>query len=115
MITITQAIDTYVKKTPFLEEGLTRNIINLTALARMIRPEIENLTHKQVTEAAIVMALKRHFGSTPAIKVAELAQEELYQLRNVTVRSNLVEYALKTDQRLSELFKDLLMAAAEDR
>ncbi len=116
MITISHAIDNYVKKAPFLEDGLTKNIINLTALARQIRPEIEELTHKPVTEAAIVMALKRRATEQEfATNVTNAAQEELYQLRNVTVRSNLIEYALKTDPRLSELFKSLLAAAAEDR
>lgn len=116
MITIAHAIDTYVKKTPFVEEGLALNILNLTAVARMIRPEIEELTHKEVTESAIVMALKRRESNMGVqSQVAAKAQEELYELRNVTVRSNLVEYALKTDQRLSGLFGDLVAAAAQDR
>jgi len=116
MITIAQALEDIVKTTPFIEDGLSRNILNLTAVARDIRPKIEEITKKETSDAAIVMALKRRSTKTSIQqRVADNALNELLLLRNVTVRSNLIEYAIKTDPRLGIIFSDLLQATTQDR
>lgn len=59
MITISEAIEQIIKSSSFLEEGIHLGIINYSGLARLIRPRIEEVTMKDVTEGAIVMSLKR--------------------------------------------------------
>jgi hypothetical protein len=58
MITVPEVVQDIIQKTPFLEEGLQKNIINLSSLARYIKPEVEERTFKEVGESAIVMALQ---------------------------------------------------------
>lgn len=59
MITIPEVVAELVSKKPFLEEGLSRGLINLSALARELQPQIEKRLYKNVQTGAIVMALKR--------------------------------------------------------
>ncbi|MBU4139561.1 MAG: hypothetical protein KJ729_06445, partial [Euryarchaeota archaeon] len=49
----------FPEKKPFLEEAINSGIINLSALARQILPEVRRETFKEVQEGAILMALKR--------------------------------------------------------
>ncbi len=59
MITINELLEQIILRTPFLEEGLSQGIINLSALSRKIRPQIEKELLKPVSASAILMALKR--------------------------------------------------------
>ena len=54
--TVTEEI---INRSPFLREAMTENLINISALARKILPEVEKGTGKTVKEGAIVMAIKR--------------------------------------------------------
>ena len=60
MKTIAEVVETEVKKLPFVEESMQDGLINLSSLARMIKPAIEDALMKEVNEGAIVMALKRY-------------------------------------------------------
>ena len=59
MITIPEIVEKIIKKSSFLEEGLSKKFINLSALSRIIKPEIEKELYKKVENGAIIMALKR--------------------------------------------------------
>ena len=59
MITIPEIVEKIVKGSPFLEEGLNKKIVNLSALARIIKPQIETALYKKIENGAIIMALKR--------------------------------------------------------
>lgn len=59
MKSISNAVEDIIKQSPILEELLSLNIINLSAYAREIKPAVEEITFKDTSEAAIVMALKR--------------------------------------------------------
>jgi hypothetical protein len=59
MLTINELLEQIILRTPFLEEGLSQGIINLSALSRKIRPQIEKQILKPVSASAILMALKR--------------------------------------------------------
>ena len=41
MIKVSEIVEKNIKKSPFLEEALSRGILNLSALARMIKPDVE--------------------------------------------------------------------------
>lgn len=105
MITLHQALDDIVKQSPFLEEGLSSGIINLSGLARRLKPLMEKRLYKKPTQAAMVMALKR---ITPRAKIKPRAINEFKHVINLTVRSNLTEYVFNNFAELISLQKQLL-------
>lgn len=88
-------------------------IINLSALARLIRPEIERELMKPVSESAILMALKRYSPKIPH-KSAEL-RKVLSKMGDMTVRSNLMEFTFKRGDTLLEKLKHLLQRIEQRR
>jgi len=59
MLTIAEAVAKIIRKSPHLEESLALGIINHSALARLIKPEVERESVKKVQLGAIVVALGR--------------------------------------------------------
>lgn len=113
MITIPDLTDEFVRKTPFLEEGLNMGILNLSAVARMIRPYIEKKTLKKVKTGAIVMALKR-------LRKKELQEHPVLSrisgnLGEITVRSKLMEFTFINSTTLSQNHEKLLKEISSSR
>ncbi len=89
MITIPQAVEDIISSTPYFEQGISKDLLNLSALARIIKPQIEKKLYKtKVSEAALIMALVR---LKPKIKKKTAIPKLFKQMRDITVRSNLVE------------------------
>ena len=59
MLTIPEVVEKLIKRSPFLSESLAQGIINISALARNIKPEIEKEVQKNIQTGALVMALNR--------------------------------------------------------
>ena len=59
MTTIPGAVEQVIKKKPFLESALIEGIVNISALSRKIKGEIEEELGKEVNDGAIIMALNR--------------------------------------------------------
>lgn len=59
MITVPQAVEKIIKRSRYLSEALSKDLINASSLARYIKPEVETLTYKEVTYGSVVMAVKR--------------------------------------------------------
>lgn len=59
MSSIGKVTEEIINRSPFLRESLTENLINVSALARKIKPEIEDLLKKPVKEGAVIMSIKR--------------------------------------------------------
>lgn len=107
MISINDALREIIQGYPFIEEGLSKGIINYSAFARTIRPQIEKRLYKPVTEGAIVMALKRISDKLAKQK----SNKTDTNLSDLTVRSNLSEYTFLTSatlpEKISELFNKI--------
>ena len=56
MLTIPNAVEEVIKKKPFLEGALVEGLVNLSALARQLKPEIEKKVGKEVNDSAVIMA-----------------------------------------------------------
>ena len=56
---ISDAVEEGIRKMPFVEEAMQSGLINYSSLARMLKPEVTEAAQKEVTEASILMALKR--------------------------------------------------------
>lgn len=59
MITVPEATKKIVMRSRYLAEAMSKGIINNSSLARYIKPELEELLIKPVSESAIIMALNR--------------------------------------------------------
>lgn len=106
MITISETVENIVRKSPFLEEALARGLINLSALAREIKPEIEKELMKKATEGAIVMALKRL-----SAKIKQVQKKEVHWFASspdLMVRSNLTEITIANSSTMLQKLRKLL-------
>lgn len=59
MSSIGKVTEEIINRSPFLREALTENLINVSALARKIKPEIEDHLKKPIKEGAVIMSIKR--------------------------------------------------------
>lgn len=59
MITVPEATKKIVMRSRYLSEAMSKGIINNSSLARYIKPEIEEMLLKDVSNSAIIMALNR--------------------------------------------------------
>jgi hypothetical protein len=60
MITITSRVEAHIKQWPLLKQGMDLGLINLSALARQLRPELETEIGERISDAAVMMALRRY-------------------------------------------------------
>lgn len=105
MITITEAVRKFIKDSPLVEEALSRGLINLSAFARELKPQIENELMKPVENGSIVMALKRisHRLDGTNQKVTRTIQAG----SELIVRSNLSEYTYISSETLANKYAAL--------
>lgn len=59
MIRISEAVEAIVEAHPALRFGFYHGLLNLTKVARFLKPSIEARTKKEVTDAAVLMNLSR--------------------------------------------------------
>lgn len=99
MLSIGKITEDIINRSPFLREAMTENLVNISALARKIKPEIEEVYGSEVKEGAIVMAIKR---MTPGlyhrlnIKIVNLMSD----LGDFLVRSNLEDFTFENSDSL---------------
>lgn len=106
MITVSEVVEDIVRRSPFLEEALSLGIINLSSLARQIKPEIEKELMKKVREGAIIMGLKRL--SVKIKKIHKKQRNFFPSPPDLMVRSNLVEITIPNSGILLSKQKRLL-------
>lgn len=91
MVTIAHLVEKIIEQKPFLQEGLSRGIINNAALAEELRPELERELKKKVKFSAVNMALRRlseklEHHCFPTVRFAPDT--------DIAIKSNLVEIIL---------------------
>jgi len=97
MILVSDVVADIVKQSPLLEEGLSRGLINVSALARDILPQVEQKTLKNVTEGAIVMALKR---LSTELTAQHHSAKVFQNMPDMMMRSNLFELTVRNSPTL---------------
>jgi len=109
MIRVADAVAEIIRKSPMLDEGLSRGLINISALARDIRPRVEKRVFKEVTEGAVVMALKR----LSATMLCTPGHEKIFtNMPDLMVRSNLFERTVSNSPSLLIKQRDLAALSA---
>lgn len=107
MMTIPNAVETIIKKKPFLESALIDGIVNLSALSRQIKPKLEDMLGKEVNDGAIIMALNRLVPKLEMISILKF-KSIMENIGDIIVRSNLVDYSYANSKSLHNCQADLL-------
>lgn len=107
MQTIPNAVEEVIKKKPFLEGALVEGLVNLSALARQIKGDIEKRVGKEVNDSAVIMALNR---LVPRLELmSQMKFKKVVQnIGDIIVRSNLADYAFANSPTLYERQAELL-------
>ena len=114
MKTISSVVEQYIKKKPFLQSALAQGIINLTALSRIVKPEIEEELGKDVRNGAIVMALKR-LSDDLEFRATHKIVKVLKNIGEITVRSNLTDYTFLNSETILAKQANLLEKVHENQ
>jgi len=112
--TIASCVQELLVARPFLEEALSRDIINYSALAKDLNQPISDLLRKPVKDGAIMMALRRY--TPPTSKKNELYLKQIFKdLGDITVRSNLTDFTFYNSKTLIHNHSKVLAEIDADR
>ncbi|MCE1168348.1 MAG: aspartate kinase [Sphingobacteriia bacterium] len=114
MKTISQIVDEILQREPFIWENLNDGLINASALARQIAPEVISVLGRDVNESAIMMAIRRAGVQTPLALQSRLKQFAK-RLGDMTMRSNLEDFTFKNSSTLASAQAMLLNEAVAFR
>jgi hypothetical protein len=112
MLSIGKITEDIINRSPFLREAMTENLVNISALARKIKPEIEEVYGSEIKEGAIVMAIKR---MTPGLyhrlnlKIVNIMGD----LGDFLVRSNLEDFTFENSESLKQKQAELIQLLEE--
>lgn len=113
MNSIGKITEDLINRSPFLREAMTDDLINISALARKLKPEIEEIVGKEVKEGAIVMAIKR---MTPGLyhRLNVKITNVMGDLGDFLVRSNLTDYTFENSESLKVKQSELVHEINKD-
>jgi len=112
MSSISKIIEKEISASPFLEESIAEDLINISSLARMLQPRVEEVAGKKVKIGALVMAINRlDFSKYNSIN--KKIENFMKALGDIIIRSNLNDYAFKNSSTLGTAQMKLMKASAE--
>ncbi len=110
MITISETVNTLIQESPYLEEALAENLINISSLARKLKPDVETQLKKPVKEGAIIMAINR----LPIVNYKRISSKVIAAMKfagDIIVRSDLASYtylnSFELRKKQTQLLKQL--------
>ncbi len=83
----------YINRSPFLREAIAEDLINISALARKIKPEIEAAMKKPVKDGALIMAIKR-MAPGSYTKITNRIPAMMQDIGDFVVRSGLDNFTV---------------------
>lgn len=99
MITIAETVQGIITRSPFLEEALSDNLLNISSLARKILPEVQNRLKKPIKEGAIIMAINR-LSLNYYDKINIGLKDFVRHLGDFIVRSDLMDFTFRNSESL---------------
>ncbi|WP_062060272.1 hypothetical protein [Aquimarina longa] len=102
MKTITDCVHNILRHQPFLEDALSRDIINFSSLAVDLLPKVERIMKKPVKPGSIVMALRRYYPR----RIKHI--DNLKNLGDIVVRSGITEYTFLNSNSILNSQSNLL-------
>jgi hypothetical protein len=110
MRTIAESIADIIRKSPYLEEGLARGLLNHSALARHIKGDVERDVMKKVKDGALIVALGR---LAPTIGAKTRRPRKVFRKApDLIVRLNLFEVTYANSGSLAQKQRKLLEAVS---
>src|SRR5258708_21862910 len=104
MITVPEATKKIIERSRYLAEAISKGLINYSALARYIKPELEEMLIKNVSESSIIMALKR---LEPQFQ-PKFKQSNVFKTPpEMIVRSNLIELTFNNSEELTKKLSNI--------
>ena len=99
MTSIPTVVEEIIKKKPFLESALIEGLVNLSALARKLKPEVEKQAGRTVNDGAIIMALNRLVPRLELLSNVKF-QKVIEKIGDIVVRSNLADLTYQNSRSL---------------
>ncbi|MBI5224092.1 hypothetical protein HY990_06760 [Candidatus Micrarchaeota archaeon] len=91
MLSIAHAVEKIISEKPFIQEGLSRGIINNAALASEMIPQVEQILKRKVKFSAVNMSIRR-LSEKLEKRFTSLAHFD--QNADVTLRSDLIQIVI---------------------
>lgn len=88
MVTIAHIVEKLILEKPFLQEALSRGIVNNAALAEELIPSIEKELKKKVKFSAVNMAIRR---LSEKLKQSFVEKTKFDRTSDITIKSDLIE------------------------
>jgi len=99
MVTVSHLTKKILMDKFFIHEALDRGLVNLVALAEMIRPQIEQELNQKVKLSTISMAIRRYLEKRKLFA----SKQEVFKKTDLLVRSNLFEISLFRTVKLPQI------------
>lgn len=99
MKTIQETVEIIINRTPFIEEAMHEKLINVSSLARVIKPEVEEVLGKNVKTGAIMMSINR-LSPANILRIRKNIKSFSLKLGDFIVRSDLYDYTFKNSNTL---------------
>lgn len=91
---LSKVIEKLINQSPFIQEAISEGLINISSLARKLNPEISKITGRDISDSAIIMAIKR-MPPGPNQKIEKKIKNFMRELGDLIVRSNLSKFTFK--------------------
>ncbi|TVZ56366.1 hypothetical protein OD91_1651 [Lutibacter sp. Hel_I_33_5] len=114
MKTIQEAVESTIRKTPFIEEALNEKLINVSSLARIILPEISQILKKDVKVGAVMMAINR-LSPASELRIRKNIKKIALDLGDVIVRSDLCDFTFSNTPSLLKEIAKVLTKSSENQ
>jgi hypothetical protein len=114
MKTIGEIVKQLIRESPFLEEALDENLINISSLARKFKPLVERELRKEVQIGAIVMAIKR-YDPGYNYKIRFGIKHFVSSLGDLIVQSGLMHYTFENSNTLPEKHREFINRISGDQ
>lgn len=99
-MSVAKLVEKHISSIPFLEESIQEDLINISSLARKLKPAIEEELDKSVKIGAVVMAINR-LNFKKLKKVNNEVSDFLSRVGDIIIRSNLSTFTFKNSMTLS--------------
>ncbi len=111
MVSIPERVEEIINTSPYLREAMTDDLINLSALARHLQPQLAEALKKPVSSESVFMALQRLQKKLPAFYAVNPADH----LINLSLRSDLFELTVKNSPTLLTTLAKLGNSVRDER